>query len=103
MSQHQQSEFVTAKSGEGVGRSHVRPQPFGNRLEQPVSDGVSQRIVDILEMIQIEIKHREAALAAARAFDGPGYLGDEYAAIGQTGEEVELRHPLKLTFGFLAS
>ena len=31
------------------------------------------------------------------------YLGDEYAAIGQSGEEVELRHPLELTFGLLAS
>jgi hypothetical protein len=27
---HQQGEFVTAKSGEGVDRPHVRLQPFGN-------------------------------------------------------------------------
>ena len=99
---HQQGEFVAAKSGQRVGRSHIRLQPFGDRLEQPVSDRMSQRIVDILEMIEIEIKHREAALAAARAFDRPGDLGDEDAAIGQSGEDVDLRHPLELVFRFLA-
>ncbi len=61
-----------------------------------------QRIVDVLEMIEIKIKNREAALASTRSLDRPGYRGDEYAAIGQSGEEVELRHPLELTFGLLA-
>jgi hypothetical protein len=54
-------------------------------------------------MIQIEIKNREAAFASTGALDRPAYLGDEYAAIGQSGEEVELRHPFELTFGLLAS
>ena len=45
----------------------------------------------------------DALTISTRALDHPGYLGDEYAAIGQSGEEVELRHPLELTFGLLAS
>src|SRR5579872_5687902 len=52
-------------------------------------------------MIQIEIKNREAAFASARALDRPGDLGDEHTAIGKSGEDVELRHPLELTFGRL--
>src|ERR1700733_3421371 len=53
-------------------------------------------------MIQVEIKNREVILASARALNRPSYRGDEYAAIGQAGKEVELRHPLQLTFRFLA-
>src|SRR5580704_6950927 len=54
-------------------------------------------------MIQIEIKNRGTALAPTGALERPGHLGDEYAAIGQSGEQVELRHPHELTFGLLAS
>ena len=50
----QHSELVAAESCRGVGRACDPPQAVGDLDEQVVADQVAQRIVDQLELVQVE-------------------------------------------------
>ena len=59
-------ELVAAEARHRVGFAHAAAQALGDRLEQRVADGMAERIVDLLEAIEVEAKHREAFAAPAR-------------------------------------
>jgi len=47
-------ELVAAEPAHGDGGTHTLGQAQRDRLQQPVADGVAQRLVDVLESIQVE-------------------------------------------------
>jgi hypothetical protein len=91
---HQQQELVAAQAGDGVGGAQQRGQAFADELEQRVARAVAQRVVDVLEVVEIEVQHRHAAFAAAR---GGRRLLEAVArepALGQAGQRVVRGHDL---------
>ena len=81
----EQGEFVAAEPGEMIaGAQHLR-QPPRERHDQPVADIVTERIVGLLEMIEIEIEQGKLMPAAAAACN---LRIDEFVKqkpVGQTG------------------
>ena len=65
-------EFVAAEPRDGVAGSHDRTQSLGEQLEQSVADVVTERIVDLLEMVEVEHQHADLGLVAARLRDRDG-------------------------------
>ncbi len=55
----QDHEFVAALPADGVRGTHAGDQPLRYRLQQPVTDGVAQRIIDVLETIHVQEQHRQ--------------------------------------------
>ena len=62
-----------------------------DQLEQLVADRVAERVVDALEVVEVEAKHREA-LAALDALDLVLELFAQQRAVWQVGQRVMARH-----------
>ena len=84
----QQRELIAAKAGDHIGIAHAVLQPVGDDFQENVAGGMPQRIVDILEMIEIEIKHRESMSAAFGARKGQLQPVEKRDAIGQAGQRI---------------
>src|SRR6266700_3771611 len=50
-------EFVTPQARHEIHLAHAATQPFGNSLQQLVTDKMPVRIVDLLELIEVEEQH----------------------------------------------
>src|SRR5947207_7491843 len=77
-------------------RSKAAPDPAGDRPQQFVADVMSKRVVDALELIDVEIKQREEH-AVPRALDLVGDTLPEQDTIRQLGQRVvmgEMGNPL---------
>ena len=75
-------------------------EPAGDFLEQGVADGMTERVVDFLEMIEIEAEHRELIAAldeAQRLLE----LFPEQRPVRQIGQRVMARHMGDLLLGGL--
>ena len=79
-----------------VAGAHHALDARGDLLQQPVADGVPERFVDRLEIVEVEIEHREFARA-------PANLGQtliepvlELEAVGQPRQCIAGRHLLDL-------
>ena len=47
-------ELVAAHARDGVGLAHQSAQPIGHHLQQLVADGMAERVVDVLEVVEVE-------------------------------------------------
>ena len=78
-------EFVTAEPRNRVGLPQAIEQAFGDGLQQAVADGMPERVVHRLELIEIETMERQQ-LTPARICEGLFELLVEQHAIGQVGQ-----------------
>ena len=62
-------EFIAADARDGVSGTHRSRQPLGHLAQQFVARGVAQRIVDELEIIQVDEQHAELLGMPARLHD----------------------------------
>ena len=94
----QDGELVAAHARDDVGVPRQRAQPFGDHLEKLVAGGMAERVVDVLEVVEIE-KMRGHFFAAF----GPGErlfeLLIEQDAVGQAGQGIVMRHVGDLGLG----
>ena len=60
-------------------------------LQQLVAAGVAERVVDQLEVVEVDEQHRERRVAALRLHDHLREAVGEQRAVGQPGQRVELR------------
>ena len=60
----------------------------GRRRRAPVARGVAVRVVDRLEVVDVDDRDRQRALVAAGAADHAVELGEDEAAVGEAGERV---------------
>ena len=74
-------EFVAAEAREDVGFAHAGEEALGDGAQELVAHDVSERVVDGLELIEIETQHGEAGLCSS-LLHGPAQLVFEIAAIG---------------------
>ena len=78
----QQQEFVAADPRQHVGFAQIQPDPLGDLDQQRVADGVAVIVVDVLEIVDVEKRQREPAVAL-RAATGSWRGARSRAAIGR--------------------
>ena len=79
---HQYRELVTAQSRGRVPFTHAAQQPLRRELQQLVTGRMPQRIVDVLEAVQIDDDDRDGTLGARLATQ-------------RLGQPVEQQHPVR--------
>ena len=91
-------EFVAAHPRDRVGLADQAAQPVGDHLQQLVAGGMAERIVDGLELVEIEMVDRDHLLAvdAVQRLFQP--LVQQHA-IGKIGQRVVMRHVFDLDLG----
>ena len=62
----QHGELVAAQAGERVARFHGVAQAAGDVLQQPVAVGVAERVVDGLEIVEVDDHERERGARATQ-------------------------------------
>ena len=64
-------ELVATESGDGVGGASAGEEPLGRGDQQPVAFGVTETVVDPLEVVEVEEEHRDRP--APRAVREPAH------------------------------
>ena len=91
-------KLVAAEPGDRVEFTNARPKALGHLDKQDIPDGMAERVVDILEMIEIEIQYREAGEAPARPCDRLLESLDEDTPVREACQAIVARHPRDLLF-----
>ena len=92
-------EFVAAEAREQVGLAQRRRQRLGHALQQLVADPVAERVVDVLEAVEVDEQHADAAAAALRLRDRLRQPLVQQQAVRQAGQRVARRHVLEALLG----
>src|SRR5579871_5652446 len=85
---HDDEEFVAANAGHSIVLTGTAFKPFGNLLQEKVAEGVSERVVDDLEAVEIEKQHSDLRVLPARAHQRLGQHLAEKSSIVQTGQRI---------------
>ncbi len=97
----QQHELVAADPREHVGFANVSRDPRRDLDQQRVADGMTVVVVDVLEIVEVDERQREAAVFALALENVLDMLADE-RAFRQAGQLVEIGAPRQLAFDPLA-
>ena len=92
-------ELVAAEAREQVGLAQRRRQRAGHALQQLVADPVAERVVDVLEAVEVDEQHADAAAAALRLRDRLRQPLVQQQPVGQAGQRVARRHVLQPLLG----
>jgi hypothetical protein len=95
-------ELVAPKSRNGVTRAHCATQSMRDLLQQQVTVVMAERIVHVLEAVEVHHQQGQATLVAMRARDRRGKPILEQRAIGEIGEGVVQRLMLQRILPALA-
>jgi hypothetical protein len=87
----QDDEFIAALAADGIGSADARQEPLRNGLQQLVTNGVAEGIVDVFEAVEIREEYGEIFFLAAGQRNGLGDAVVEEQAIGKIGDHVVLR------------
>ncbi len=93
-------EFVAAQSRDRVVLGDAAGETPGDLLQQHVADRMAQRIVDVLEVVEIEAEHRHLIVAPNEP-QGLFELFAEQRPVRQIGQRVMARHVRDLFLGGL--
>jgi hypothetical protein len=92
----EQRELVAAEPRGGVRRAHRRRQPPGHRRQQLVAGAVAHRVVDHLEVVQVDEEDADGALGAARVVERVRHPLGEQHPVRQAGQRVVVGLVLQL-------
>ena len=81
----QDGELVARQPRHGVGGAHGADQPLGHGLQQPIARIVAERVVDVLEVVEVEEHHGHVALGAA---------GERERVLDAIAEQVAVGEPV---------
>ncbi len=95
-------EFVAAEPGQYVGLAQQRFQSSRHFDQQRVAGGMAERIVDLLEAIEVQQENGERLLQAALPRRGFLDFLDQSGAVGQSGQRIMVRQKSNALLGFLA-
>ena len=112
-SRQQHHEFIATKAGNiaqpraGPRARNRRIDAIAQRVAQPVRDQAQQlvprrmteRVVDPLEVVKIQIQHREGAIIFLRRLQRAHQPVMRLLAIGQTGQRIEVCEPDDASLG----
>ena len=91
-------ELVAAESRDGVAGAQRARQPRRHLLQDLVADVVAERVVDVLESIEVEEHQRHAGAMPAREHERLAQPVGEQVAVGEPGQAVVVREPHELRF-----
>jgi hypothetical protein len=97
----QNDELVAAEARDHVGVADRVLQPFGDGFEQHVTAGVAERIVDLLELVEID-EVNGAHVVGAPFVERALHAVAQHHAVGQPGQGIEARQMIDLGLGDLA-
>lgn len=81
-------EFVAAQAGHGVGLAGAGLQAGGHLAQELVAELVAQRVVDVLEAVQVEEHHGHARAVAPRQRQRVLQPVFQRAAVQQAGQRI---------------
>lgn len=87
----QHSEFFTAESAAQVDGAHLRHHRPGDCLQHLVATRLAMRIVDPLEVVEVQIEHRHDLPMAPNILELTVELVDEGASVGNARQRVDGR------------
>jgi hypothetical protein len=82
------SELVAADAGGGVAGTQRTADAFGDQAKQPVAGFVAERVVDYLEVVEVDEQDTGQRAAGAGTVGGLGELLLERGAVGQPRQRV---------------
>ena len=94
----QDGEFVSTEPRNRVGFPNASAQPGGDRAQQRIADRMAERIVHVLELVQVEAQHGLPGLAP-RAQQRLHHELVERGAVWQLRERIVTGHVLDLGLG----
>ena len=98
----QHGEFVAAEPRDGVRGAGGLDDTLRHRLQQPVAGIVAERVVDVLEVVEVEEHHRHRALPALRQGERVLHAVAEQVAVRQQRQRIVERHLPQLLLECLA-
>ncbi len=96
-----QDELVPALARHGIFLAQCRLQALRHLYQQAVADAVAERVVDALEMVEVEEHHRQVLAVALRQAQGKVEVILQQQAVGQAGQLVEMREQADALIGLL--
>ena len=98
----QHAELVAADPGERVAAADASGERRAHGADQVVADLVTQRVVDPLEVVQVDEEQRRRAVVAAGALELASQLAREAPAVHQAGQAVVVRQVREVALEALA-
>ena len=92
-------ELVAAEPGQEVGVAQRGGERRAHALQELVADPVAERVVDVLEAVEVDEQHADAAAAALRLRDRLREPLVQQQAVGQSGQRVARGHVLQAFLG----
>jgi len=89
-------ELIPTHAHHDILGAHGRAHALRDGLQELVAGLVSARIVDVLEMIEIQEQHREHAASLFGLFDVARQVGRQIQPIGEPGELIVVREVVEL-------
>lgn len=99
---HHDCELVTAEPRHHAARVEQGRHAIRYRLQQVVAGCMAEKIVDLLEAVEIEAEHGELFVVRVRLLQFLIELCVKVTAIGKLGERVVMRKIADMLFGGLA-
>ena len=82
----QDDELIAAQPGQGIGRAQQGTQSCGDAAQQTVAELMSQGVVDVLEVVEVDEQQRQLLLFPGGAMDGVLEAIVEEQAVGKVGQ-----------------
>jgi hypothetical protein len=94
-------KFITAEPRHHIALAQARGEPSSHRLEQEIADRMAERVVDMLEVVEVDAQDRKA-FAAPDMHERRVKPLMEQQAVGQVRQPVVMRHVGDACFRLLA-
>ena len=91
----QYDKLIARQARRRIGLTDAAQQTLSDHLQQLVAGLVTETVVDLLELVQIEEQQRQLRLLAFGARQGNVQAVEQQGPVGQAGELIELRHELQ--------
>ena len=85
---HQDGELVAADAGHELGLGGAGLQARADLAQEPVAGVVAERVVELLEVVEVDQQQRELGLGGARGGRGLVEAGEQLAAVGETRQRI---------------
>ena len=91
-------ELVAAEAGHQILAAHDAAQPLGDVEDELVADVMAERVVDVLEVIEVDVEHRRGRAAGAHVVDHGFEPLAEIDAVGQAADRIVQGEMAQLQF-----
>ena len=95
----QHHEFVTAQACHGIFQANAGFQSRRDHAQHGIANGMAERVIDVLEVVEVEKQQRAAQIMALEQGDLLGQAVHQQGAVGQVGQGIMVGQVLSLGLG----